>query len=366
MSAELMERERAIIESGGMHSSTLSIPRYKIYQDPLRPQFLWVGVSVEDGPDTFFSSDSGGTWTDVASVGWEFHMSMAGNPDQYVHFVDRGTPAAVYRRLYRTSLQPEAETRFADYGENTTSGNLAVNGREVVVFTRNQDDNSDPVHFHRSTDNGETWEDGVVPGTGNDPNIRHRIGSCVIDGEIALAYWKGGRNGTTDTVTLFRWDGEAFSPLAGSFTTQTRSDWTRQYSVAQDSNGVIHLALWDEVDGKYVVRHSRRTINSDWTSPETVLSWDNEEIHPQISAFGDKTVLLYLSNPESSSSEDALVYLRMWDPAGGWGPGIRVSSGQGGGARFPVSPQQIPSNSPFIPIIWTVGEAVRFVAQPIE
>ena len=364
-----------VAESGATNNATLSIPRYKIYQQEGAPERLRVGLGMESGYDTFFSNDGGKTWTAVSAMGWEYHMSMAGNSDGLVHFIDRGEPAATYHRLHDRTFQPEHRTSFADYGDETTSGNIAVDGHEVVVFTRNQGDDGDPIHYHRSTDDGETWESGTVPGTGNPSNLRHRIGSAVIDGEITLVYWKGGGTDDGDTVTLFRWNGSAFEQVDHVYSTAARSPWTREYALTQDASGIIHLVTWDRVDGRKVVRHTRRTLDTDWSEPETVVAWDNDEIMPQLSAVGDRVVLVYQYHPSSSDDADAQAFYKVWTPDSGWrSEGTRLSGEDSGGVRYPIAPQRVPAGSDFVPVVWTEsvsgllssGYAVRYTSLSID
>ena len=364
-----------IAESGATNNATLSIPRYKIYQQEGAPERLWVGLGMESGDDTFFSADGGESWTAVAAMGWEYHMSLDGNADGFVHFIDRGDPAATYHRLRGTEFQPEHRTMFSDFGGETTSGNIAVNGREVVIFTRNQESDRDPIHYHRSTDNGETWESGTIAGTGNPSNLRHRIGSVIVDGEISLAYWRAGGAEDGDTVTLFRWNGSEFEQLDHVYTTAARSPWTREYAVTQDSAGTIHLVTWDLVDGEKVVRHSRRTLESEWSDPETVVRWDNDEIMPQLSAVGDRIVLVYQYSSESSEDADAQAFYRVWSPETGWArEGRRLSSDDSGAVRYPIAPQEVSPGSEFIPVVWTEarsgllsdGYAVRYTPLALE
>lgn len=354
-------RETTIKSSGASENATLSIPRYKIYQHLRSPNRLWVALGSSDGSDTFYSEDGGETWRTLASTGWEYHMSLAGDESGRVHFIDRGKPAAKYYRLINGEI--EQRSSFADYGRATTSGNVAAVGSEVVVFTRNRDDDRDPVHYHRSTDAGETWHAGEVKGTGNANGLRHRIGSVVIDGQITLAYWKAGGAPTGDTVTLFRWDGDEFARLESEFTTSTRSDWTRQYAITQDAAGTVHLVIWDRVDGRRVLLHSTRTLDSAWSPAETVVEWEADDIHAQLSACGNGVAMVYLYNSRSTDPEDALPYFRAWNAEDGWGEGLVLSST--GGARYPIAPQIVAPESPFIPIVWVVKDSVRFVALPM-
>lgn len=364
----------SIAASGATENATLSIPRYKIYQQPGAPDRLWVGLGMKSGADTFYSDDGGSTWTPIAEMGWEYHMSMDGNSDGFVHFIDRGKPAAAYHRLEGTSFQPEHGTSFSDYGGGTTSGNIAVNGHEIVVFTRNQEDDRDPIHFHRSTDNGRTWGDGLVAGTGNSFNLRHRMGSLVVDGEITLAYWQGGGAETGDTVTLFRWNGSEFARVDHVYTTVARCQWTREYAVTQDASGRIHLVTWDLVDGKKVLRHTRRTLASDWSPPETIVTGDSNSILPQLSAVGERVLLLYLYNGDSSTPADAQAHYRFWNPEAGWSEAALASGPDSDAVRYPVAPQRVAPGSDLIPVVWTEGtsflwlkdHAVRYTAIPLD
>jgi len=363
----LMPSERVLVESRAGAGSTLSIPRYKLFQDPGSPERIWAGLSLDgEGGDTFLTVDGGDTWTTVASIGWEMHMSLAGNDSGYVHFIDRGSPTARYLRLDHDTFEPDAATGFTDYGNQTTSGNVAVHGNVVVVFTRNRDDNSAPVHWHRSTDNGSSWQHGVVHGTGNDSDGLHRIGSCVIDGEVALVYWKE-TGAQEDTITLHRWNGTAFARLDGSYATSTSSPYTRQFAITQDAAGLIHLVAWDIVDGRRVVRHSTRRLDGAWSQARTIVEWENDDIHPQLSAYGDRVLLLYLYNPDSSDASRAQVYYSVWNPETEWqSSGTPLYGGERAGARYPTAPQVTSPHSTFVPVMWSQGEDVHFLRLTID
>ncbi|ORC32640.1 hypothetical protein B4O97_15895 [Marispirochaeta aestuarii] len=336
--------------SGANKDSLLGIPRYKIVQSSLDPKKIWLAMESDSGLDTYYSSDGGDSWNWSDSQGWERHLSIARDGDDNIHFINRGDPGEYLRLVNKNgSLEFNPAIEIDAYTQNDqTSGNINAVGSDVIIFTRNANDDQDAVKYYRSTNNGESWNGPYEIFT---PVRESRIGSVIIDGAIALVSWNegSGTSGDPNTIKIYRYDNDTngFSADTDAIDIIWDDNMTRQYSTTQTQDGWIHVVWVDQVQGEekdYQIRHSYKKWRDSWPTSVTVEASYQVEMFPLLSAWGNSLFMVYI--------DEAKVYLKEWNFEDGWASERLLISAQDAKCRYVQIPQYLPADADSLPIVW--------------
>jgi hypothetical protein len=253
-----------------------------------------------------------------------------------------------------------APVDFDDYGGDAGTAHVIAKDAKVWAFVRDSHGGThDPamVYVHVSEDGGTSFGP-ALPIVRSSDAVWKRIGSCLVAGEPALVLWE--MDGTACRIRIFRRDGGSFVELPGeALRTVSADPLTRAFGVTETEDGSIHSVGWDRLEGRAVLRHSRRTFEGPWSAPVSIETTGVEDGgFPSLASVGSRAYCFYRHDDGSASG----IRYRIWGESSGWAGHETIAAGLPTGHAGHVSTaDRVPPGAGFVPVLWSVGTSPRAV-----
>jgi len=338
-------------------SSLLGIPRRKMVMSASDNAKLWI-LHNGSNPDTHYSDDSGATWTGIDFYNVGDHDSFDIDGSGNIHTGQRGSGGvSSYKRIASPAAGPgdydsASDRAFSHFSGVITDAAILAHGNNVWLFTRG--DSNTNIYYDVSTNNGATWSGSGTVATGL--STLNRVGAVVIDDTPYAIIWN---SATPDELLFYYWNGSSFvadSDLA--LTLEIRNNLTRVFSVAQTTDGRVHVAYWNNGAGNRIRHVYKKRTDAGWSLPVTVDDCNSDGM-VCITACGRDVYAAYLR----PATHDALTLKRFDGITGTWGE--RVIVDDSADCRDPAFPQEVDSNSDYVPLTWIRGSGLCYYAIPL-
>jgi hypothetical protein len=302
----------AVTAFGVAEPGLLGCPRYKMWRST-DGQYLYLCVQPYSaaGDSCYYSDDHGETWTDIDSastLNLEYHASLDYDGTN-LHIGDMAVDSTYWQRAGGNwTLPPDV---FDDYSgaEADTQVVVDTNGRLWLVSRPSYTGGADVIHYRYSDDHGDNWS---APAHALTVYEDRRIGLVLIGGLPAVVMWRQGPGGTPQ-FEIWLWNGSAFAELGTHIHTTANNLETRNFSCAQDADGLIHLIWRDYVSGAYCLVHATKTVGGAWSAAAT-FEPDATATNPLIAVRGSEIFVVYMM----TASGTVRPFYRKYSVAAGW------------------------------------------------
>jgi len=350
-------QETVEIASSGIES-LLGIPRRKMAMSASDNAKLWIFHNGSD-PDAHYSDDGGATWTGINFYNVGDHDSFDIDGSGNIHTGQRGTGGvSSYKRITFPAAEAgdydsASDRTFSHFSGVITDAAVLTHRNNVWMFTRGNDNTS--IYYDVSTNNGATWGGSGIAASGL--SSMNRVGGLVIDDTPYAVIW----NATTpDELLFYYWNGSSFAADSDfALTLETRHSLTRVFSVAQTTDGNVHVAYWNNGGGNRIRHVYKRKADADWSDPATVDDCNSDGL-VCITSHGVDLYIAYL-RPQTYN---ALTYRRFDGTTRTYDN--RVILDDNGECRDPAFPKTVNPTADYVPLVWIRGSGLYYYAIPAQ
>ncbi len=352
-----------IAVSTASDGATLGIPRWKAYMLQTDPNQFWACYANGSRAlsNISYTTDGGNSWStnaiQIEPAGYlDMHCSVFGrNGNLYATWPGRN--GHIVFRKFRAPIHSNTDGNPPVSIAGTTSGHrsnimVQVTGR-IWLFTRlSYASASENVLYNYSDNEGVSWTHGTAYAT-NSTSVR--IGSMpYAGGNPALVVL---HLGDARGFEYYLWNGTSFEAKpdhsiygvnmgqARVFTHNVIRDTT--FHIIFGVRNSLHHVWKNYANGSgswhhEIIDSSPVTVDNDWLSTSTVR--------------GDELFLFY-SKKSTTNASSSMIYYKKWSQlTQTWTEPVLVSTNAGGVSnRDPNTCFHVPSNSPYVPVIWRCG-----------